>query len=138
MSGINITSYKEFLTKGRTVTDFTIDGKCSNCGGCCTNLIPMTRAEFLAIKGHIEKFKIKPCKRPCFPFRKVMVDLTCPFRDEEERICTIYKVRPTVCQVFMCNFSNTEIFSHSLEMLRNAKYYQLIPVKQAFFEEKGE
>ena len=33
----------------------------------------------------------------------------CPFRDNENDVCTIYPVRPSICKSFMCNRNPDEI-----------------------------
>jgi Fe-S-cluster containining protein len=34
---------------------------------------------------------------------RVNFDLTCPFRDNEKRICMIYEIRPQICRDFKCD-----------------------------------
>ena len=41
------------------------------------------------------------------------IDMTCPFRDEANKKCTIYSVRPDICRDFVCN--------HSIEELQKSK-----------------
>lgn len=41
------------------ITDFTFNGKCSNCGQCCSNLLPLSDSEVKRIKQYIKKHNIK-------------------------------------------------------------------------------
>lgn len=68
---------------------------CRNCGECC-GIIPVTRDEWRTIKGAVagmpqaEQSRLSSQRRP---------RLTCPFRDTENRRCSIYRVRPLICQM---------------------------------------
>ena len=42
-----------------TIQDFTKDGKCSSCGQCCSNLLPLSNNEIRKIKEYIKKHGIK-------------------------------------------------------------------------------
>lgn len=82
--------------------DFTVDGKCSNCGQCCSSFLPITVEEIARIKKHIQKNGIKS-KKHFIPLRKKSRDSICPFRDNERKKCTIYEVRPAICKDFRCD-----------------------------------
>lgn len=81
--------------------DCTVNGECSNCGECCSNLLPMTRKEVDAIKRYVKRHGIKPQKHFA-PTRNPMYDMVCPFRDNANRRCTIYDARPYICRVWSC------------------------------------
>ena len=81
------------------VTDHTCNGKCSNCGQCCSDLLPLSEREVRDIKAYMKKHPIKEQRHNA----ATGVDLTCPFRDERTRKCLIYNVRPAVCRTFVCN-----------------------------------
>ena len=40
--------------------DFTCKGKCSKCGACCSNLLPLTKAEIRHLREIVKKRKLKP------------------------------------------------------------------------------
>lgn len=63
--------------------------KCTNCGACC-GIIPASDAEVREIRNYIAKHGIKP-RKP---------GITCPFRNEKERRCDIYPVRPMICRLY--------------------------------------
>ena len=88
-----------------SVTDFTVNGKCSSCGRCCSDLLPLSKNEVQTIKAYIQKHKIKE-QRHNVAFG---ADLTCPFRDEANRKCLIYPIRPAICRSFMCNHTHEDI-----------------------------
>lgn len=84
--------------------DFTDDGKCSGCGNCCSNLLPLTNSEVAVIRRYIKTHGIKAeLRRP--PMAGPVLDMMCPFRDENAKKCKIYGVRPLICREFVCNKS---------------------------------
>lgn len=84
------------------IYNFTKDGKCSCCGNCCSNLLPMSQKEVEVIHRYIKKHGIKECKH-LLPVATPVIDMTCPFRDNDNKICTIYEVRPEICKQFICD-----------------------------------
>ena len=94
-----ITTLDEFWTDVKHgVYNFTKDGKCVSCGNCCTAILPVTKEEIKAIKRYIKRKHTKPVKNS-----NVDLDLTCPFRNNTEKKCNIYEVRPTICRDFKCD-----------------------------------
>lgn len=83
----------------------TINGKCSSCGECCSDILPMNQKEIRRIREYIQRKHIKECKN-VVAVKKY--DLTCLFRDNALKICTIYEVRPEICRDFVCNKSPHE------------------------------
>ena len=94
------------------VTDFTINGKCSQCGQCCSNLLPLSDKEIARIKAYIMKHGIKEQRHNAL----MTVDMTCPFRDERNKKCLIYDIRPKICRVFQCNQERDEIVANKMRM----------------------
>lgn len=94
------------------VTDFTINGKCSQCGQCCSNLLPLSDKEIARIKAYIKKHGIKEQRHNAL----MTVDMTCPFRDERNKKCLIYDIRPEICRVFQCNQERDEIVANKMRM----------------------
>ena len=84
------------------VYDFTVNGKCSQCGACCSSLLPITSKELSDLKKYVRSHHIKPIKHFA-PTIVPMPDLTCPFRSDEEKKCLVYEVRPEICREFQCN-----------------------------------
>lgn len=85
-----------------TLTDYTVDGKCSNCGSCCTNLLPLSEEEIIRIHNYIRANNIKEY-RNFLPTNVPSIDITCPFRNNSKKCCTIYPVRPKICRLSLCN-----------------------------------
>lgn len=107
------------------VTDYTCNGQCSNCGACCSGLLPLSAKEIKTIKAYMRKHPIKEQRHNMTSG----TDLTCPFRDERNRKCLIYEVRPAICRTFICNQSLQE-------MERNkARYsvYETVFMRAEFF-----
>lgn len=93
------------------VVNHTINGKCSQCGQCCTNVLMLSNKEIKRIKKYIEKNNIKPINR-----NNVLTTIynnTCPFLSENNR-CNIYEVRPEQCKHFICSeyMNNKNYFNH--------------------------
>lgn len=82
--------------------DCTINGKCSSCGECCSNWLPLAENEINQIKNYIKKHKIKEYKR-IFPTSEATQDGKCPFRNDSKKICEIYAIRPMICKSYQCN-----------------------------------
>lgn len=97
------------------VYDNTINGECSCCGDCCSNLLPLSKSEIERIKKYVKRHHIR-AQVHAIPMMAVR-DLTCPFLDlsKAREKCTIYKVRPAICRVFRCNkpmgVDDAELFS---------------------------
>lgn len=87
------------------VTDYTRDGRCSNCGQCCSSVLPLSAREVERIHAYCRAHKVKEQHR----YGPQGIDLSCPFRDEAGRRCLIYDVRPDICRAFMCNHTADDI-----------------------------
>lgn len=83
-----------------TITNFTCNGKCSNCGECCSNFLPVSDEEIRLIKKYVKKHNIVHCSHTLAVSNEI--DAICPFRDDVNKKCTIYKVRPEICRNFIC------------------------------------
>lgn len=81
------------------ICDKTKNGKCSECGGCCTIFLPVTKKEVEIIKKYVKEHDIKPIERQTL----IGYNMTCMFLDQETKKCKIYPVRPYVCKDFLCN-----------------------------------
>lgn len=87
------------------ITDFSCNGKCSNCGSCCSAILPMTDKEIKRIIAYVKKHGIKERRLRIYNG----ADLTCPFRDNTNKKCLIYDVRPEICRTFLCCKSEEQI-----------------------------
>lgn len=83
--------------------DLTVGGKCSQCGECCSNILPMSDREARRIYKYIKRHKIEPVEH--IKTNKLIYDGVCPFCDlmKEKEKCRIYKVRPNICRRFICS-----------------------------------
>ena len=84
--------------------DLTDNGKCTQCGQCCSNILPMTEDEISVIRRYIKKHHINGHKH-ILPLAKQTLDMTCPFLDDSKpnEKCDIYEVRPRICRDFICD-----------------------------------
>jgi len=116
------------------VFDFTKDGECSQCGSCCSNMLPMSVKEAVRIQNYIERHHIKEClHRP--PTVNPVQDWTCPFRDNDKKICTIYEVRPAICRDFRCDKPRNRIEAD--KRMYHGKY-GILDVRGTFFPKEKE
>lgn len=83
--------------------DLSDNGKCTGCGNCFSNILPMTEKEILTIHKYIKEHKIKEQKR-ILPLAEPTIDMICPFLNDNKtcKKCTIYEVRPRICREFIC------------------------------------
>ena len=113
------------------VYDFTKDGKCSQCGQCCANFLPMSEKELKTIKRYVKKHHIKPQKH-LMPTVEPTVDFTCPMRNDAERKCMCYEVRPQICRSFLCSNPKNGIMAAKQEF--HAKY-RVVDLRKEIFEQ---
>lgn len=60
------------------------NGKCTGCGNCCSNILPMTDKEIEVIRRRIKKNHIKECKHG-IPLANPILDMTCPFLNTDKK-----------------------------------------------------
>lgn len=128
----SVISALEAIQRGMedNIYNYTKDGKFSCCGNCCSNMLPMSQKEVDAIHNYIKKHGIKEC-RHLLPMAKPVFDMTCPFRDNDKKICTIYEVRPEICKQFICDRENRA--KHNRKLLWQTR--QIIDVRSEFYEQ---
>lgn len=110
------------------IYNFTKNGKCSGCGNCCTNLLPMSQKEVDTVHRYIKKNKIQECKH-LLPVSTPTYDMTCPFRDNDNSVCTIYEVRPMVCRKFICD--NEKRAKRDRDLMKQTR--RIVDVRGEFF-----
>ncbi len=75
--------------------------RCTRCGKCCTDFAFISDGEIAMIKPYlrahpeVKEHWAKPINGK--------IAILCPFYNQEERKCDIYKVRPKICKLFKCN-----------------------------------
>lgn len=99
------------------VKDFSHNGECSNCGSCCFNLLPVSKQEIKKIRKYIFKHQITE-QVHAIPLEMELIDMVCPFRDESQKKCTIYPVRPAICRAFFCGGSHTIGQTENMQQLK--------------------
>ena len=88
------------MLNNNKVENFTCNGKCSGCGNCCTDFLPMSRADEKRIKDYL---KLHPeIKEQIHLDSDNNMHIKCAFRDEVNNKCLIYPVRPQICRKFLC------------------------------------
>lgn len=129
----SLTGVEEFLREimESDVHDFTRNGECSNCGACCSNMLPMTETEIRNIRRYVKRNGIRERKR-LLPVNGPMLDMTCPFRDNDKQTCAIYTARPAVCQRFRCDKSRAQVAE---DIGPDAQKMRLVNVRAEFFTE---
>lgn len=131
---MEMTSFLEYVSRGMedNLYNYTKDGKCSGCGNCCSNLLPMNQKEADTIHRYIKKYGIKECKH-MLPVAKPVLDMTCPFLDTDKKSekCRIYPVRPEICKQFVCD--NEQRAKHNRKLIGQTR--TVIDVRKEFFNE---
>lgn len=114
------------------VYDFTKDGKCIECGACCSRFLPVTRKELNQIHRYIERNGIGKQEHGTAVISKDFIDMNCPFLDmsKPNKKCAIYEVRPLICRDFCCNKGKQA----SEELLKSACV--LVDFSKEFFGEE--
>ena len=115
----------------RGVYDFTKDGKCTGCGQCCSNFLPLSEREIKDIKRYIEKHHIKECRHGS-PLVETVQDWLCPFLDDTKPKdkCTIYQIRPQICRAFVCSQPPSKVRENKELFWRTRKP---VDMRQEFF-----
>lgn len=113
------------------VYDFTENRECSQCGACCANYLPMSEKELKEIKRYVKKRHIKP-QRHLMPTVEPTIDMTCPLRNDSERKCMCYEVRPQICRSFLCSNHKNDIWATKREF--HAKY-RVVDMRKEIWEE---
>lgn len=131
---MEMTSFLEYVSKGMedNLYNYTENGKCSGCGNCCSDLLPMSQKEVDVIRRYIKKHKIKECKH-LLPVAKPALDMTCPFLDTDKKSekCRIYPVRPEICKQFICD--NEQRAKHNRKLIGQSR--TVVDVRKEFFNE---
>ena len=110
--------------------DLTCNGECTQCGECCSNMLPMTDSEIKTIHKYIKENGINEHKL-LLPLSKPALDMTCPFlnSNKDKEKCDIYSVRPRICRDFICCPSKRkEIDNHYKKQCR------IVDVRKEFYE----
>ena len=84
--------------------DSTKNGKCSKCGSCCSNFIPLTEEEVKQLQ-ELTKQDVEVQIKYLPDNRLVMM---CPFLimspdNMNDTRCSIYENRPSICRFFKCD-----------------------------------
>ena len=80
--------------------NLTCNGRCSKCGECCGNILPIDQEDLEKIKDYVLKNRILPQKQILVMKQK----LQCPYyTGNREKGCSIYMARPKICRIFKCD-----------------------------------
>lgn len=94
-------SIREVPPGDTTYANNCVDGKCSNCGNCCVDLLPLTKGELQRLRRYVREHNLKEHRQAPF-WDPNATDLTCPFRNQQTQKCEVYPVRPLICRSFTC------------------------------------
>ena len=123
-----ISRFEEFLRDMKNgVFNFTDNGKCTCCGNCCTALLPVTKEELKTIKRYIKRKHI----RPVVHYGKASIDLTCPFRNDAEKKCNVYEVRPAICRDFKCD-KPQKLINETKETFHYDSRFHVVNMREVF------
>ena len=71
--------------------------RCKNCGKCCGPIL-VTKNELKEIKNYVMRMNSE-YRRELKEQIKTKDPLACQFRDEKNKRCAIYPVRPVICRL---------------------------------------
>lgn len=101
-----------------------VNGKCTNCGECCADLLPLTKGELEILKRYAKKHGLKEHRQAPFWDPKA-TDLTCPFRNQQTQRCDVYSARPLICRSFICSKELMQAHADRDEITKDRKIYSL-------------
>ena len=121
--------------------NFCKNGKCSRCGNCCTPFIPMSKTEVKKIRTYLKrhpKIAEQAFKKPIIVNGDAIIQ--CCFYDVDKKICTIYDVRPLICQMFKCDQPLRKVMDNKDFVNARADYNTKVPktitdFRDLFFED---
>ena len=113
--------------------DLTENGKCSNCGGCCSNFLPVRKEEIERLKRFVRRKHFKPIVRSNV-LAGCSIDLMCPFRNDKEQRCEVYDIRPEVCRIYRCD----KAANGTLPDFKHKKLYTVVNLRQVVFGMENE
>ena len=117
------------INNKESIINFTCNGECSNCGNCCGDLLHLSHKEIKVIKNYLRHHR----NIEATPISVMAaLDNTCPFRDNKNKKCKIYEVRPEICRRFKCDYTEEKIFK-TRDMLNSER--QLHSMRQLFFKD---
>ena len=114
--------YRSYLDLPKDMMNYSnncIDGKCSGCGECCADLLPLTDKEVADLRKYAKSHHLKENRHTMF-FDPSATDLTCPFRNEKEGKCDVYPVRPLICREFICS-KDLQTARHDRNLLHESR-----------------
>lgn len=104
-----------------------VGGKCTHCGECCADMLPLTKGELEILKRYAKKHNLKEHRQAPFWDPKA-TDLTCPFRNQQTQQtqrCDVYPVRPLICKTFICSKELLQAHADRDEITKDRKIYSL-------------
>lgn len=121
-----------------TIRDNSVNGVCSRCGQCCSNLLPMNLKDVERIRKYLQSHPIAPApkERPEHRYYKITVE-PCPFCDLSSgtATCMIFEVAPDICKKFICH---AELLSLQYDLNGNIIENEIgqVDCRKTFFHEK--
>lgn len=94
------------------IDDVTDHGRCTGCGQCCGNFLPLTKDDVARIRKYVKKNRIRPVDRLNAALAGPSVDMMCPFLDDAApagKKCRIYEVRPFICRHYVCSVNSDPV-----------------------------
>ena len=118
------------------IKDFTENGNCSRCGGCCSVLLPITQTELDLLKKYVKKHGITRQNHETGAEKGITVDAVCPLLqyEGEYTTCLAEEVKPYVCRQYLCNMSEDDINKKTEGM--KLEQYRLCHLGEELFPEE--
>lgn len=113
------------------VYNYTINGECSRCGGCCSRYLPLSKKEIKEIQRYIKKKHIQRQIHIGVPTAKPIPDLVCPLLKmnvDGGTECMAYPVRPHICRAFKCNQPPSQIKENKEQFWKDRRPCDMVEV----------
>lgn len=101
-----------------------VGGVCSNCGECCTDLLPLTPDELRTLKEYAHAHGLREHRQAPF-WDQHAIDMTCPFRNQQTQRCDAYPARPEICRSFICSKPKAEAYRDRDAVAETRQHYSL-------------
>lgn len=111
----------------KKITNNCISGKCTKCGQCCTDFIPLKLKEVDTLKKYIAEHNIELTDWTEFNPTTGMYDIKmfCPLLEKGTNLCKAYEVRPNICKTFKCCKNPQIVYKERDAIAKSSKYNTL-------------
>lgn len=110
--------------QNKHIVNHCIEGRCSQCGECCADFLPLTFKEVQILKKYIEENNVELTDWDFINpvTQKHETHLLCPLLDKDTKLCKAYTARPNICKTFKCCKNPKIVIKERDAIARASKY----------------